>query len=82
MWSFLTLMLALAGFALGSYSLTVDRLCLSLCGQKLSGCTFIHFAHVLFPLCLSQPKHVINGRHHPKILSVLASLPQAPLPLP
>ena len=69
--------LALSGIVLGSSSLTADSLTLFLRGQKLSECMFIHLANVLFPLCLSQPKHAINGRHQPKIFSVLA--PTGPL---
>ena len=42
------------------------QLNISLRGQKLSECIFIHLANVLFPLCLSQPKHAINGRHRPE----------------
>lgn len=42
------------------------QLDISLHGQKLSECMFIHLANVLFPLCLSQPKHALNGRHQPK----------------
>lgn len=75
LWHFLALSLALP-----PWQLTADSLTLFLRGQKLSECMFIHLANVLFPLCLSQPKHAINGRHQPKIFSV--RLPQVPSHLP